>query len=262
MIESNKNECSVCGKPVKLKIHAASGICNDWRCRQQVKLKQRIQRRGESLQRNLERATNLLKRSDPTESDRGGFRPVIIPANERRLINQPRRRRYRFTKRLLRLFDRMDSIESEELANDARVESTTDDDSELLPIYGAACGTCGGRCCRLGGTHAFLDREAVKRTMKALDTLDPIEVVAAYVQRLPEKAFAGSCVFHSESGCTLDREMRSNTCNNTLCAGLVELRNRVELDGETRFFLAAANDERIVRTHFVNDESGIKNSDE
>ncbi len=65
-----------------------------------------------------------------------------------------------------------------------------------------------------------------------------------------EMADRNSCVFHSADGCSLPRHMRSATCLNTVCGGVVELRLRIEHDGESRFFLAATNKNGVVRGRF------------
>ena len=46
------------------------------------------------------------------------------------------------------------------------------------------------------------------------------EIVSGYVGRVPDRGYAGSCIFHGEKGCTLPREWRSNVCNTYFCGNL------------------------------------------
>jgi hypothetical protein len=51
------------------------------------------------------------------------------------------------------------------------------------------------------------------------------EMNASAIRRLCDKrvlavGYAGSCIFHGKSGCTLDRPRRSDVCNSNICGGL------------------------------------------
>jgi hypothetical protein len=41
-----------------------------------------------------------------------------------------------------------------------------------------------------------------------------------YIERVPASGYEGSCIFHGNHGCTLDRSMRSDVCNAHFCGGL------------------------------------------
>ncbi len=201
----------------------------------------------------------VAERDGLAAGEAGGYVPVQTPMNERRLTRLPRRRKYRFVKRLLCL------------ANEALrhpVAFSTSKESVLPTIqsrvFGAACANCGGQCCVRGGTHAYLDANAVWATAvqcesdeenQAVRKVSSQQVVAEYLQFVPEFSYEDSCVFHSEHGCTLPREMRSATCNRTICGGLVEIQNRFQLDQQHRFFLVAAKRGGIRGTRFVDGES-------
>jgi hypothetical protein len=38
-----------------------------------------------------------------------------------------------------------------------------------------------------------------------------------YLERIPATGYDGSCIFHGEHGCTLDRSLRSGVCNVYYC---------------------------------------------
>ena len=53
----------------------------------------------------------------------------------------------------------------------------------------------------------------------------PGDAVDAYMARVPDKHVEGSCIHHGERGCTLDRDMRSETCNTYACEPLRQVEN-------------------------------------
>ncbi len=107
-------------------------------------------------------------------------------------------------------------------------------------LNGVACGTCGGKCCNLGGDHAFLNARLLGRVLDESPGVSPEAITDAYLQYIPEETYENSCVYHGIHGCGLPREMRAITCNTYLCYSLQLLRNSVE-DGESHFLLAASN---------------------
>ena len=84
----------------------------------------------------------------------------------------------------------------------------------------AACALCGGWCCKGGEEHAYLDERTMARVRLARPELDAAAVIALYVRAVPALGYAASCVFHGADGCTLDRSLRSDVCNNYFCSGL------------------------------------------
>jgi hypothetical protein len=43
-----------------------------------------------------------------------------------------------------------------------------------------------------------------------------------YLDRVPAESYHGSCIFHGRAGCTLDRSMRTDICNQYFCGGLTD----------------------------------------
>lgn len=88
---------------------------------------------------------------------------------------------------------------------------------------GQLCAVCGGGCCTRGGDHAYLGAPTLRRFMDAQPQLSMHEVVAAYLDRIAARTQAGSCINHTRQGCSLPREMRSDTCNRFACESLARL---------------------------------------
>lgn len=172
------------------------------------------------------------------------YRVIILPANERPVTPLPKKRRYRFIKRLIQLADSA-------LGETPHAAISRDSIAPAAPIMATACSTCRGKCCLRGGTRAYLHASTIRRVAARIGVNATVDdILRAYWQHLPVETYRHSCVFHSRTGCGLPPPMRSTTCLNTICSGIAELRNRNQLDGESDFFLAAANSMRIVRGRF------------
>lgn len=95
------------------------------------------------------------------------------------------------------------------------------------PAESQLCGWCGGRCCRYGGeNHAYLNASHLRRWQLEHPGSSLDDAAQAYSDRLPAQHVEGSCMYHGERGCTLDRRMRSEVCNRYICSGLRDVQAR------------------------------------
>jgi len=85
------------------------------------------------------------------------------------------------------------------------------------------CEKCKGACCLNGGDTAFLQTETIKRYMTKNSWLTPEQVLQNYKETIAEQTCVMSCINHTEKGCGLPQEMRSDMCNNFYCSTLKEL---------------------------------------
>jgi hypothetical protein len=90
------------------------------------------------------------------------------------------------------------------------------------PSAAGVCATCRGYCCRLGGSRAFIDQRTIARVQSQWPDLSEEGLVAAYLDALPARHAAGSCVYHGAGGCALPRDLRSNVCNDYFCEPVLE----------------------------------------
>ncbi|HEY0469496.1 MAG TPA: hypothetical protein VGC79_35145 [Polyangiaceae bacterium] len=99
-----------------------------------------------------------------------------------------------------------------------------DDESRVPPAVTLAnvCGVCKGLCCRHAGNQAHIDDAALRLVRALRPELSAADVVAAYVNAIPERSVEHSCIVHGEHGCALPRELRSQTCNEFYCAPVRE----------------------------------------
>lgn len=87
------------------------------------------------------------------------------------------------------------------------------------------CGICAGSCCKWGAANmAFLRPRTLRKTQVALGLSSYAETVEHYLALLPARHVAGSCFYHTETGCAIPREQRSDTCNNYSCVSLRRFR--------------------------------------
>jgi hypothetical protein len=125
-------------------------------------------------------------------------------------------------------------------------EAHDDDSSEPPPVaLGAACGMCRGLCCRYGGNAAHLDAAAIRRVRRLWPELTEADIVARYMSAIPERGVERSCIVHGEHGCTLPRELRSETCNAFVC---LPVRNWLERNDPRPTALVVVEDERVIRS--------------
>lgn len=110
-----------------------------------------------------------------------------------------------------------------------------------------ACATCRGDCCRSGGEKAHLTKETFRRVLAAFPELSLDDLVREYLDRVPENAYAKSCIYHGENGCALPVDKRSDTCNDFYCTGARVLSDLVTTKKSPPVLTAALKGERIVR---------------
>ena len=179
--------------------------------------------------------------SDGDGGETAGSQAVMVPLNTRTLAPKEPERVWRLRKHLVQSLRAMRTMKRPvESASPLRAEP----EGFVGTVARTACSLCRGWCCKGGGDHAYLDERVMARVRQARPELDARAVIGLYVERVPAASYAGSCVFHGEAGCTLDRSLRSDVCNSYFCTGLGKFVTNRELptgaiviatqDGETR----------------------------
>jgi hypothetical protein len=179
-----------------------------------------------AVKRDLEAQENQAV-WDSTDLGSGRFLPtrhvrVVLPSGPRRLSPLPQRRRNLYRDHLNRIIaDAAPRVAAfADQATDSTSVRTADSGT------GALCSLCRGGCCTQGGNEAYLTEATVLRFMSRNRELRPRDVLAAYLERLGSRTEAYSCVNHGALGCTLPREMRSDTCNNYFCDSIATWRDQ------------------------------------
>jgi len=166
---------------------------------------------------------------------------VALPSNGEAVTHLPLRRREMFEAHLRSII----AMSSETSAEPPAPLPTVDRAGEnpVSKLLDRACGTCRGRCCRMAGKkNAYLAPESIQVYRARNPSVSTDDIVTAYLSRIPDETYEGSCVFHGRRGCVLPRLLRSEMCNWFLCDSLIELSRRVALEDRARVFAVAMQD--------------------
>lgn len=253
--------CAVCAAPLKHieKFQAARGACADpypmcfgIACRMIVSRRsdmgeagfrhylrlQARQAQDRQAQNRLLAARSMLEESENTRAwkslragvPHGAAEPlrVLLPSGPRRARKVSARRRARYQAHLENIVAAarlpMPALMPEPgptQERSAAVMPNEPDAHSTMP--GRLCGVCGGGCCTPGGEHGYLTPADMRSILDKNPAFTNEAIVASYLDRVPGRSQAGSCINHTSGGCALPREMRSATCNRYACKSLATL---------------------------------------
>jgi hypothetical protein len=168
--------------------------------------------RDAAIERALRDVRDRLREALP-----GEVRPARLPANERPTAPLPDERRETFAANLRAALER--ALDDP----DRPVPVAPESPSAQAPMIGSACAACRGSCCASGGDRAYLYPDHFRLYLRAHPGRTREEVASDYLSRVPAVTVEGSCVYHTDAGCALPREMRANLCNTFLCGDLSAL---------------------------------------
>ena len=119
------------------------------------------------------------------------------------------------------------------------------------------CGTCKGSCCQPGADNmAFLKSDVLEKAQAALDLQSRQAVIQHYMDLLPKQHVSGSCYFHSADGCTIPRNIRSDTCNAYKCHALRSFSATIgDLTSDARILLFAGDEGGARRARVIGGQS-------
>jgi hypothetical protein len=188
-----------------------------------------------AAKRAMIRKTALERHGMVTAEAQRSAYVAILPAFSAPVSNLPEKRRRRLRDRVLELIGRAVSKTPTAAVPPAPASVPNAGQQRML---GQACALCQGRCCQNGAEHAWLQVATIRRVMASRPELRPRHVLDEYLSYLPSKSYAGSCVYHTATGCALPRSLRSDVCNNYLCDGVDQL--LLDLQGSSPQVLVAA----------------------
>jgi hypothetical protein len=103
------------------------------------------------------------------------------------------------------------------------IEGATRSANSAGPDFRDACAACRGHCCRKGGDDAYLDFYSTALAWGRFPHLSKEELIASYLDAVPDRAFKDSCIYHAQHGCNLPETMRAPVSRAYLCAPLMRL---------------------------------------
>jgi len=248
---ASTKHCSECGARLDVHQAASTGLCASRLClRRHIarRLRAQAEQRLEALGCAAAEWTETILRRLPGA---GPFAaPLVVPANERSLRPLPRRRRRAFERHL------REQLAGALVGTRSTAERPAAADAEASQAAVAtlriACAACKGRCCAAGAEHAYVDSSVIERAQRLYPDSGREHLVALYLSHLPERSYAGSCVFHAANGCTLPRELRADICNAFYCSGLRAYRARpAERQAGSRQLVLATAGDRLARARVI-----------
>lgn len=246
--------CRTCGRPLKPE-GLAGGLCVGKDCR--LKLAEKQAREKEERERKARETVARLIHERATAPGISDLYPLaIIPSNPLEIVSVDQERKRALARHL-------EGVLSELTLVDATTEPppplyrSIARSRALLTVLGGACSLCGGDCCRRGGDRAYLDVATLLRYQRDHPGTGPRDVLDAYLGKVGETVYAGSCIYHQTRGCALPRDMRSDTCNRYFCEELKAFEREISNADTPRVFFAAGSGEVIRAAGFV-DENGVR----
>ncbi len=140
--------------------------------------------------------------------------PVMVPRSDKKLVPVDPERVERLQQHLL------EALRDVRMTRRLPTKIAPEPSGFAAAVVNAACSLCKGWCCRNGDNDAFLDDRTLARYLVENPGLTDEAIMRLYLDRVPESAYQGSCIFHGKLGCALDREMRADICNTYFCGGL------------------------------------------
>lgn len=222
--------CIACGAVLNTHPERAEGVCRSLKCRGPVLQRRKTERIAAEAQQRAEfHEVGLATVRAMTPEELDGPRPtvlMILPSFASHLGPPPAKRLASLRASLAKAAEQAVAL----LAEPGRAEIIKADfeqrSAEVLSAppeaVSNACMTCRGACCIWGGDNAFIMAEFVAWRLLTEPGTTPAGLVEEYLACLPDESFDDSCLYHSPTGCAIPRAIRSQTCNQFHCPGIVE----------------------------------------
>ena len=250
-----QSTCQICGNPLLEARWRLVGICNNAKCLHAWSRGLQASRQAE-LQVQREQRQSLATAYRDQEAARLGIAwqekilPVAVPANLRRIVNLPERRKRAFRDRL------MASL-SQAAASRASIANRSSGDQPqpspvvpplvFDPLLVRGCAACRGRCCNNGQDHAYQDVPNLEGYMQRHPDQRPRHILENYLSRMANRSYENSCVYHAEAGCVLPHEMRARICNDFYCRELRYSQQQFAKGTFLEVIYVAVEETRVVR---------------
>ena len=247
---ADTSHCAFCGDPLPLAQAMLSTICRKSSClarRDHKKIEAHRQRKRQACDRLTDRIFDRMAERYHAGAD--GVARVRVPVNTQSITMLSEKRKRRFRDHLQKMISNAFAglLAGNSFGPIYRQPTKHTMTAEQQSKLGAGCTTCRGYCCQAGQDHAFIDESVIQRFVRANPGIRPRQVLAAYLSRLGWRTYDASCLYHGDTGCTLPRAMRSNTCNNFQCEQLEALLERLKRAPTDTFSFIAGTEEQPIR---------------
>lgn len=252
-------KCVQCTRPLTTS-ERAQGHCDNPGCRDAVMRDRRAA--AQQLEKDL--VDRLVRRRELTARNHGivgaeqaTYRLAILPYNEDVVSTLPAQRRTIHEAHLREQLARA-RVRRAVSPNDAATEAIEISEQALSPtqvaeseLLHAACGSCRGECCRVGGDKAFISDETLLGVIQRFPSMDDDAIVAHYMQHIGTHTMTRGCVYQSERGCTLAPELRAEICHSFYCTGLRMLKDTYAEGDPVRAYFVHLRRGNVTSEQFV-----------
>ena len=242
----SESRCQHCDGPLVTHRERQEGFCSKLSCRgpcfkaMASIAREAVRKRREARDKFALNVAKLLK----SELDAGAFSGdkllIVVPSLQAEITQLSSEQIGKFQNHLQHVVaEASEQIEDENNRNTIRDTLYFMDKSNTSLAIINACTTCRGACCMQGAGHAFLRSEEIAKRFLDEPELTPESVMDQYLSFIPEFSYEGSCVYHGAEGCILPRQIRSSTCNQFQCVGIVDALPAISDSPSTATLVAA-----------------------
>jgi thiamine kinase-like enzyme len=108
----------------------------------------------------------------------------------------------------------------------------------------AFCRVCQGKCCEDGlENDAFLSVSALRNIFNREAFASATSMHAEYIDLLPTESISGSCLYHTDKGCSLPRRLRSETCNKFVCGKAKDFLTAIKITNPAQTVLVSHHED-------------------
>ncbi|MDH5325468.1 MAG: hypothetical protein OEZ68_15245 [Gammaproteobacteria bacterium] len=253
-------KCAYCRARLTIHQKVRGGVCASQSCKLE-KAKEDARNRRELQAQHLRQRVEQLYQQQSFKAEPDSAAIAVLPANTLQMRPIPDSRKVAFVGYLNMIADELATTDLQKLDEiiDKRVSDYCELFDEERKLLGKACATCRGYCCvTVGEKNAFLDAIIMRRFWRENPQLTTGQLVDLYTGYIASECVEHSCLYHSDLGCRLPRNMRAYICNEYLCPPLLTLRNDLKQLDSQNVFAAATRNQDIVRFAYFDKEQCVK----
>lgn len=142
-------------------------------------------------------------------------------------------------------------------ADSHRNEDSFHHNPALQSVSDRLCAMCRGACCSSGGDHAYLSQLILRRILDNNPELSGEDIIARYTFSVATETIEGSCINQTATGCSLPRELRSDTCNAYYCDAILNYHRDSNEAGEVRKVFAIQREATFAGTIDPDTPNGV-----
>lgn len=209
----------------------------------QLEREQKIQARVEAEEQENQQRLDALLQSRPELVERDIHR-MVIPAGHTHVAPVATQRIENYRAHLRKTLAAAENfVSAAEIVEDPNLHYMADFHRNdgcfhrapaLQAVSNQLCTMCRGACCSSGGDHAYLSPLILRRILDANPDLSSDDIIGRYISSVAAETVDGTCINQTATGCSLPRELRSDTCNAYYCDAILNYHRDCEDAGEVR----------------------------